>query len=396
MIKKQPHIHSFINPWRGVWSICLLLLALSSCRDENIVVYPISHETGDKVMTEYIGMYVLNEGNMGSNKCTLDYLDLATGVYTRNIYPSRNPNQVMELGDVGNDIKIHGSSLWMVVNMSNKVEVADAMTAVSRGHVDIPNCRYIAFDGGYAYVSSYVGEINKESVVGGVYKIDTLSLQVVGKVNVGFQPDELVVSDGKIYVANSGGYQALQGKGYDRRVSVIDVATFTHEYDIDVAPNLSLIRADGHGRLWVASRGDYQKHPSRLYRLTKDRTGRMAVTDSIDTPISGLYLKGDSLYFYGSTYASDWKQVTQYGIIDVNRCEVVNTHLISETEEHPIKTAYGLMVHPVTGDIYIMDATNFVSSGSLTCFDSKGQFKWTTRTGDIPGHAVFLSKTIKR
>ena len=143
----------------------------------------------------------MNEGNMGSNKATLDFLDLDSGKYYRNIYPSRNPNQIKELGDVGNDIKIYGNSLWLVINQSNKVEVANARTAVSRGHVDIPNCRYVAFQGRYAYVSSYVGKISEKSVLGAVYKVDTASLQIVDKCTVGYQPEELVVQDGKIYVA---------------------------------------------------------------------------------------------------------------------------------------------------------------------------------------------------
>ncbi len=369
-----------------------MTIALSSCRDENIVVYPTQDDTGHKTHTEYIGMYVLNEGNMGSNKCTLDYLDLMTGVYSRNIYPSRNPSQVMELGDVGNDIKIYGNSLWMVVNMSNKVEVADAMTAVSRGHVDIPNCRYVTFDGGYAYVSAYVGEINKESVIGGVYKVDTTTLQVVGKVNVGYQPEELAVANGKLYVANSGGYQAMQGKGYDNRVSVIDLATFTMENHINVAPNLSLLRSDNHGNLWVASRGDYMSYPSRLYHLKKDKKGMMAVADSIDTPIGGMTILGDSIYYYGSTYDKNWVPKTVYGIIDVNTTAIINDQLIHQPADNPLKTTYGIMVHPVSHDIYIMDATNYVSSGKLYCFNSEGNYKWVTWTGDIPGHAVFLER----
>ncbi len=364
-----------------------------SCRDDNIVAYPMSDDTGHKTVTEYIGLYVLNEGNMGANKCTLDYLDLATGVYTRNIFPSRNPSQVMELGDVGNDIKIYGSSLWMVVNMSNKVEVADALTAVSRGHVDIPNCRFVAFHEGYAYVSSYVGEINKESVLGGVFKVDTTSLQIVDKVTVGYQPEELTVVGGKLYVANSGGYQALQGKGYDNTVSVIDLATFTKERDIHVAPNLSLLRSDSHGRLWVASRGNYAEMPSRLYRLEKNAAGQMALADSIDTPVSGMAMKGDSIYFFGTTYDAQYRPVSSFGIIDVNACKVVNANCITPPADNPIKTAYGIIVHPATGDIYVMDATNYVSSGKLYCFGSDGQYKWVTWTGDIPGHAVLLSKT---
>lgn len=60
---------------------------------------------------------------MGSNKCTLDYLDYVNGYYIRNLYSERNPNVVKELGDVGNDIQIYGSKLYVVVNCSHKVEV---------------------------------------------------------------------------------------------------------------------------------------------------------------------------------------------------------------------------------------------------------------------------------
>ena len=56
----------------------------------------------------WTGMYVLNEGNMGSNKATLDYFDETTGVYHKNIYAERNPNVVKELGDVGNDAVLPG------------------------------------------------------------------------------------------------------------------------------------------------------------------------------------------------------------------------------------------------------------------------------------------------
>ena len=58
---------------------------------------------------------------MGSNKCTLDFLDLTKAQYHRNIYSEMNPETVKELGDVGNDIKVYGSRLWMVINCSNKV-----------------------------------------------------------------------------------------------------------------------------------------------------------------------------------------------------------------------------------------------------------------------------------
>lgn len=156
-------------------------------------------------------MYLLNEGNMGSNKATIDYLDFCNGCYIRNIYGERNPNVVKELGDVGNDIQIYGNRLYAVINCSHKVEVMDARTCRRIGQVDIPNCRYINFYDGKAYVSSYVGpvSIDPNAQLGAVFEIDTATLQITRKVTVGYQPEELVVYNEHIYVVNSGGYRAL-------------------------------------------------------------------------------------------------------------------------------------------------------------------------------------------
>ena len=131
-----------------------LLLCVTGCREDELVVpteYDIIPETPSSD-TAIRGFYLVNEGNMGSNKCSLDYFDYFTGLYSRNIYAERNPNVIKELGDVGNDIGIYGSKLYVVVNCSHKVEVLDSRSGVRIGQVDIPNCRYIRFHRGKAYV----------------------------------------------------------------------------------------------------------------------------------------------------------------------------------------------------------------------------------------------------
>lgn len=55
------------------------------------------------------GFYLLNEGNMNSNKASLDYIDFRKGNYHRNIYNEINPEITKGLGDVGNDIGIYGN-----------------------------------------------------------------------------------------------------------------------------------------------------------------------------------------------------------------------------------------------------------------------------------------------
>ena len=227
----------------------LTLLLLSACRQDVMIVPMEKSDPGGKTQKgDIVGMYLLNEGNMGSNKSSLDYLDLSdsTAHYYRNIYSERNPSTVMSLGDVGNDCQIYGSRLWLVINCSNKVEVAHADDAVRIGKVDIPNCRYVTFKDGYAYVSSYVGSVysGSSSPLGSVYKVDTLSLQKVDSCSVGYQPEEMAIIGNRLYVANSGGYQGMTGQGYESTVSVIDLASMQEVDKIEVAPNLHHLKAD--------------------------------------------------------------------------------------------------------------------------------------------------------
>ena len=125
--------------------LCILLTVmvtvLCGCRDEDFIYIPDEVPTSQPEFTDVAGFYLLNEGNMGSNKSTLDYYDYSTGRYIRNIYGYFNPTVPKELGDVGNDIGIYGSKLYAVINCSNKVEVMNKKNAKRVGQINIPNCR---------------------------------------------------------------------------------------------------------------------------------------------------------------------------------------------------------------------------------------------------------------
>lgn len=372
----------------------LCLAVLFACREIELVV-PTEYELLPGVPiapnARPAGMYLLNEANMGSNKSSIDYVDFRNAYYVRNIYAERNPEVVKELGDVGNDIQIYGNKLYAVINCSHKVEVMDVRTCKRIGQVDIPNCRYIRFAKGKAYVSAYVGPvaIDPNAQLGAVYEVDTASLAVTRKVTVGYQPDELEVLGEYLYVANSGGYRAPD---YDSTVSVVEIYGMKQIQKIPVGINLHRIRKDRYGKLWVTSRGDYNTIPSRLYVLDrKDKNSKeMVVKDTLDIPCSEMYIQGDSLYFY----SVEWNKQTErntvtYGIIDVRTGQLVTDHFITDGTEQDIVIPYGICVHPTTGDIYVTDAKNYVSSGVLHCYDRHGKKKWSVRTGDIPAHMAF-------
>lgn len=373
-----------------------ILSGISSCREDELVV-PTEYDIlpfNPSTEVNPIGMYLLNEGNMGSNKASIDFVDFKNAYYVRNMYAERNPTVIKELGDVGNDIQIYGSKIYAVINCSHKVEVMDAHTLVRIGQIDIPNCRYIKFNKGNAYVSAYVGPvaIDPDAQLGAVYRVDTASLAITGKCTVGYQPDELEIMGEYIYVANSGGYRVPK---YDYTISVVEMYGMTQVEKIPVGINLHRIEADKYGKLWVTSRGNYGSVRSKMFVLQKESkfSRKMVVTDTLDIPCSEMHIQGDSLYFYSVEWNNqEERNNIAYGIIDVRTKELVTDHFITDGTEQDIEVPYGINVHPATGDIYVTDAKNYVSSGALHCYSREGKKKWSVRTGDIPAHMVFLNK----
>ena len=378
-----------------VFLLLLSLLLLQSCRHD-IIVWPSEEEEVGGTRTDSIlGFYLLNEGNMGSNKCTMDFYDYTTGTYIRNIYGNANPSAVKELGDVGNDLRIYGNRMWAVINCSNKIEVMEARTARRVGQVNLANCRYIAFHEGYAYVTSYAGPVQINpgyEQKGMVVKIDTATLEKVDTCIVGFQPDRLDIAGGKIFVANSGGYMF---PNYENTVSVVDIGTFREEGRIPVAVNLHHLLADSDGQLWVSSRGDYYGNTSALFCIT-DPAGtpqvqRITAQDGTDIVVENMTLRGDSLYVIGTEFSyATMQNHTNYGIVNVRTRQVLTANFITDGTDASIMEPYGIAVHPHTGEILIGDARTHVNPGTLFCFSPEGLLLWKVRAGDIPAHFAFL------
>lgn len=382
------------NALRTCTALAAALLVLFSCRKEDLIVSSTSTSVaGGESGGDITGFYLLNEGNMGSNKSTLDYFDYETGVYRKNIYAERNPGVVKELGDVGNDIQIYGSKLYAVINCSHFIEVMDARTAEHITQISIPNCRYIVFKGRYAYVSSYAGpvQIDPNARLGYVAKVDTVTMQVVDTCTVGYQPEEMVITGNRLYVANSGGYRV---PNYDRTVSVIDLESFTETKKIDVAINLHRLELDRYGQIWVSSRGDYYDVPSKTF-VIDSRTDE--VVDELKLlPNTNMTLAGDSLY----VYSTEWSYHTQsntisYAIVNVATHKIVTRSFITDGTNERIAIPYGIAVHPLTREFFVTDAKDYVTPGTLYCFRANGTLKWSVETGDIPAHIVFTHKKLR-
>ncbi|MCF0175979.1 MAG: YncE family protein [Bacteroidales bacterium] len=378
-----------------------LLAGFSACSEKSLA--PEREEGGfDEGMPGGSGLlYILNEGCMGRNSARLDVLDLGSGKLSTNVFPKVNPGVAMSLGDVGNDLKIYGSKMYATISCSNLVEVMDAATARHLGAIEIPGCRSLCFDGDYAYVSSFAGkEGGGTRAEGHVAKIDTLTLKVVARCEAGYQPEDMAVSGGRLYVANSGGYRAPD---YDDRVSVINLGNFSLEGHVRVAPNLHHLLADRHGQLWVSSRGDLRTIPSSLHRIIPAGNERPENAKTIrieGVSATVMDLRGDSLHVIGGGYlpasqtsasgGTAGREGSTYTIVDVRSCKVLEGSFISRPEE--IKLPYGIAADPVSELIFITDAGDYVTSGKLLCFDGMGNEKGAFTLGEIPAHMAFWKR----
>ena len=374
------------------WLIFAISLFIVSCRNEEVLVDIETHVVTTPEYTEIDGFYLLNEGNMGNNKSTLDYFDYKEGTYYKNIYAERNPTVVKELGDVGNDLLIYGEKMYAVINCSHKVEVMNANDATRIAKIDIPNCRHIVGNEGYVYVSSYVGpvQIDPTAPKGAVFKVDTLSMQVVGSVEVGYQPEEMTIVGNRLYVVNSGGYMP---PNYDNTISVIDLDKFTlcDVIQLDKTANFHRLDHDSMGRLWLSSRGNYfGDMNSNLYVV--DPKGKQIIKD-MGIPVSDMWVDGNYAYII----SAEWSYVTgkntvSYAKIDMQSMEILDRNIIKDGSDANIKIPYGIAVNPITKDFYVTDAKSYVVSGTLYCYGSDGVMKWKQTAGQIPAHFAFKGK----
>ena len=334
------------------------------CRGDEIVYPTIGTHVTDEVRKG--GLYVLCEGNMGSNKARLDYINLHAGDYYANWYGAMNPKQLKELGDVGNDIQQYGSRLYAVINCSHKVEVMD-LQARHIAKVDISNCRYMAFKGDKMYVSAYVGSIADPDMLGSVYEVDTATLTVTREVKVGHQPDELCVIGNQLFVTNSGGYLTNR---YDSTLSVIDLTTFTETQQIVVGLNPTRVRVDQQNRLWVCCQGNYADAKPSLVILNHS-----TILKRISTACSNISICGNTAYVIDN----ETNSLRAFSTIDFTE---QSQPIDINSYEHP----YGLLA--TTDVLYVTDAKNYVSSGVLHCYSYDGREHWRALTGDIPGHLL--------
>ena len=341
----------------------VLITVLASCRKDRIQPIP------DTPTAERAGLYVLNQGGITHNNSTLTYYDYATKKLTSDIFTAVNTNED-GLGDTGNDIGIYGSKMFIVVNNSDLLDIANAKTAKLIKKIDIYQPRSVVFYKSNAFVTSYNGTVSV---------IDTTSLAITKTINVGRSPEQMVISNGKLYVANSGG---LDYPNFDKTVSVIDLNTLTETKKIPVTDNPISITADSYGNVYVLSAGNYDKV---LAGITIINNATDVVKSQSDLTLGyniPLTANGDYVY-----YPTADNKIAMY---NAKTQTLERANFI--TDGTAITAPYAITVDSITGEVFISDAKDYSSNGTVTAFDKTGKKKYAIETGVNPGKIALVNK----
>lgn len=313
--------------------------------------------------------YILNEGVWGGNNAEISVLD-SNGIV--NDWFSRTNGR--GLGDVAQDMIHYGSKLYVSVYMSNTVEVVDAATGKSVEQIDMGQRgpRYMAVHEGKVYVTCY-----DRSVV----RIDTATLSIEASCPLsGMQPEGICEVGGKLYVCNSWQYDDNGNSVYDNTLSVVDIATFTEVDKIEVAVNPNKIRRLDDYTIVVACMGDYvSAEPTTLLVNVADHSVKQ-----FDVAASNLDVKDGIIYCYSITYDADWNQTAQFYRVEAG--SVTPQPILSEYAGK-LSQAYGISVHPTTGDLYVTTAS-YGSNSDLFIF-SEGKEIRSEEAGIYASKVIF-------
>lgn len=322
------------------------------------------------------GIFVLNEGNMGSNSASVSFIDKDNQV-VNNIFGTANNNA--PLGDVGQSMSFHGNNAFIVLNYSNAIKVVNDQTfvAVATIGTGLVNPRYMAFYQNKGYVTCWGdGTVTTDDYLA---VINLATYQVESTIPMPEGVEHIEEVNGKLYVANQGGY------GYGTTLSVVDIATQNvSAITVGDIPN-SIVVKDNYLYVLCGGMPDWSG---------TETSGKLVKINLADNSIVSqfpftnnqhpkhLLLNNDDLYY---TLGSD---IYKMGVQDTS----LPASAFLSTPDQGFLGIYGFNI--INNKMYIADANNFAGGGFAHIYTIGGTFISTHAVGDFPNHFYESKKSV--
>ncbi len=338
----------------------------------------------------YENLIICNEGNWQSDNGQLSFYDGSTGVMTNKWFRSVNGTK---LGDTPNDIlQVNDTLIVIAVNWSNIIQYIHPDGTACGATENVPNNRRMCSDGQYLYITSYAHKCGSQTFTKGyVAKIDLQTKAVVATCEVGWEPEGIRLYDGRLYVANTGGYAFSENHDYETTVSVVDSKTMTLLRNIDTGCiNLYGEMSQAGQFLCINSCGDYYdvEPQTVILNCETDTFGVLSFPCTYNTTDGELFYTVGSKYSY---YTGEYK----YFINTINPKTLdITKGIYSDTVTKKLEeltSPYELYVSPYSGNIYFTDAKSYATAGYLYGYTKDGNQLFSPKKVYInPAHILAM------
>lgn len=222
-----------------------ILLAFSS-----LVLFSSCEKNDDKTsapLTSFEnGVLVLNQGNFGAGNAAVSFVTNDFSIAQDGLFSTANPNII--LGDTAQDMGFYNDLAFIVVNVSNKIEVVNrySFKHVATITTGLNNPRYITFCNGKGYVTNWGDGTNITDDFVAVLNLENYTVNTT--ISVAEGPEKMVVKDQNLYVAHIGGF------GFGNSISVINATSNTVLASINVGDVPNSLRIESNN-LYVLCSG---------------------------------------------------------------------------------------------------------------------------------------------
>lgn len=341
--------------------LMVVSLVIVACEDDE------PHQTTSVNMTE--GLYIVNEGNWGAGNATVSYYNPQTKEVKNEVFYLANG---MRLGDVAQSMTVSGNVAWIVVNNSNVVYAVDVATMKELGRVDeglVSPRAVCVVSADKVYVSQMYS--NKIAIV------DIHTYEVTGYIEcsnmdpMGGSTEVMVKSDGYVYVSCW---------SYQKEILKIDIAKDEVVSSVEVGVQPSSLIMDKNGKLWTLTDGGYEGNPlgyvaPELVRVdAKTMMVEKRYTFTLGDYVSDISLSvgADTIYWLNN---------------DLYRMSIDDDTLPTKPFlDFGDTYYYSMTVAPKSGDIYVSDAIDYIQSGVVYRYNSKGEYIDDFVVGVCPGY----------
>lgn len=324
------------------------------------------------------GFFIVNEGNFDWGVGTLSHYSKEKNTVSNKIFSLKNG---FELGNVFQSASIYDSNIWMVINNSEQIIIADYKTIEHKKTLQIKGSspRYLQKISDKKY---YLTELYGYCYW--ILKIEnnnTWNIQIERK-EISYQGTErMILYNGYIFMTVNRFTVHREGN-YSAIIKIDPVSDeIVDTLKVPLYPNSMTL--DKNNKIWILSGNHYTESSFNILRIDPENMKKEFDTvipreKGIMTWPSHLVIneKKDVLYFQNMHI---WRfDIDKEALEDKPFIEIKNNHQV-----------YGLNISN-NDEIYVSDAIDYNQDGYIRIYDNRGQHEKDIKVGIIPNGVVFI------